>query len=178
MTFTEIMIGVFLMAIALLPIIQMLSRTTGATRNERTEAAAAAYAGKLMNQFLYEYKWENLSGDLSGTGYLDNDPKTNVMFKWNGTVTDAWPVNNSFSIKQTKYHHGCGGICTAAIEDPLKKSPAEINPSFCALAMVGNVVFKQIHITFQWKGPGDSDFNEVRKVHLVVRRGVLFEPNQ
>ncbi|MBI3037982.1 hypothetical protein HYY75_02870 [bacterium] len=67
--FIEIMLGVLILAMTILPIFNFLSSTTGATKQEKAQAAAAAYAAKLMNQFLYELKWTNLtSGNMSGQG--------------------------------------------------------------------------------------------------------------
>ena len=179
LTFIEIMLAVLIMAGVMLPIFRFLSSTTGMSRAERTQASAAAFAAKIMSQYLYEFQWTNLvDGGIDGQGWLDNDPKTNVEFVWEGRILDAWPVAQNFAVKRTKYHNACAGACSAAIEDLPRRSPADINPTFVARPTVGGVVLKTIAITFKWKGPGDRDFDNIRTMTLVARRGMLEEANQ
>jgi|GEM_PF-4998121 len=175
----EIMLAILILGIAMLPIINLLSRTTGMSRQERTEAAASSYAGKLMNQFLNEYKWTNITdGFISGDGPLDDDPKSGIWFKWTGVVKDAWPITQDMAVNRTQYHTPCAGACSGAIEPLPKRSPKTINPTFCSRVDVKDIIFKTIAITFQWKGPGDKDYDEVRQMVLVVRRAMLDEANK
>jgi type II secretory pathway pseudopilin PulG len=178
MTFVEIMLAVFILGMSLLPVIHILARSTGQTPQERTQAAAAAFAGKLMNQFLYEYTWANLTlGAGHGEGWLDDRSNTGVFFQWNWEITDAWPITQEFQVFRTAYHGSCGGACGGAIEPLPRRAPEQINPEFCHRPTVGGCIFKNIALTLQWKGPGDTEFDEIRKMLLVVRRGMLEEPN-
>lgn len=170
------MISVLIMATAMIGILHILTSTTGMSRKERTQAAAAAYAAKIMNKYLYELQWSNLtSGSLTDSGWLDDDPQTKVEFSWSGTVQDAWPVGQNFAVQRTIYHNPCPGACTAALEDLPKRSPVEINPDF--IARVGTI-FKTIAVQFKWKGPDDNDWDDSRTMTLVARRGMLEEANQ
>ncbi len=178
MTFIEILLAVFILAMTMLPILQFLGRSTGGSKEDRTQAAAAAYAAKLMNQYLYELSWTNVNdGGISGTGTLADDTKTGVEFKWTGKVLDAWPIGNQMAVKRTTYHNGCSGACSQGTEDLPRRSPQTINPNFCNRANVGGIVFKTVILTFQWKGPGDSGYIDTHKQVLVVRRGMLEEAN-
>jgi len=163
----------------LLPILQILSRTTGMSKEERTQAAAVGVAARVMNQFLYEYTWENIAdgkAPMNGTEFLDGKQESGVEFKWTATVQDAWPVTQEMDVYRTRYHPGCGGACSYQIEPCPRRSPSAINPQFCS--RVGSIVFKTIAVTFQWKGPGDPDYLEAHKMVLVTRRAMLEEANQ
>jgi type II secretory pathway pseudopilin PulG len=178
-TFVEIMVAVLIMATSLVTILKFLATTTGMSRQERAQAAAASYAAKIMNQYLYELQWTNLtSGAVDGSGWVDDDPKSGIEFTWTGTVTDAWPVGQAFAVQRTKYHNPCGGACTAAIEDLPRRTPQDINPVFVGRANIGGIVFKTIAVEFKWKGPGDTAWDPRRSVTLVARRGMLEEANQ
>ncbi len=173
----EIMIGVFILAIALLPIFGILGRSTGMTREERTEAAAVNFAAKIMKQYAYEYTWGNVTlGNSNGHGFLDNDPATGVEFQWSVEVTDAWAVSRGFAVKRTVYHNPCVGACSAGTEDLPKPAPNQINPAFCD--RYSSCLFKNIRLTIQWRGPGQTGFDDIRRVVLVTRRAVLDEANQ
>lgn len=176
LTFIEIMIAVLIMATALISIFKFFAHTTGMSKKERTQAAAAAYCAKIMNQYMYELQWSNLAdGSIDGSGMLDNDSSTGVEFQWSGKVLDAWPVGQNFAVQRTVYHDPCGGPCSGGLEDLPRSSPQEINPNF--VSRVGTV-FKTLVLTFKWKGPGDNGWDDVRTMTLVGRRGMLEEANQ
>jgi len=172
MTLVEIMLAVFILALAILPIVDILSHSTGMSKKERTEAAAANFAAKTMNRYMYEVPWGSL-GNESGGQTLGSD--TGIVFQWTVAVSDAWPVGTAMSVKRVAYHAPCGGTC-ATFEDIPRRAPDQINPTFCSRC--GNQILRTITLTFQWKGPSDADYDNVRKIVLVGRRAMLDEANQ
>lgn len=176
-TFAEIMLAIFICAMSLLPIYNMFAKSTGMTKEERAQAAAASYAAKVLNTYLFEISWDGVqTSNIKDGGFLDDNVKSDVEFRWSGKVMDAWPVGTDMAVKRTQYHSGCGGPCTAGIEDVPRRSPQAINQSF--VTRVGGVVFKTILVVFKWKGPGDTDFIDAHTQVLVGRRAMLDEANK
>lgn len=175
MSFIEIMFTVLIMATTMLPIFQYFSRTTGMSKQEKAQAAAAAYAAKVMNKYLYELDWTNVVDDPGGQGWLDENTKKGIEFQWSVKVTSVWPVDREFSVKRTKYHNPCGGACTGATEDLPRRAPKDINPVFINKV---KTILKNVVLIFKWRGTGDNTWDDTRTMILVGRRGMLEEANQ
>ncbi len=168
------MLGVLILAMTILPIFNFLSSTTGGSKQEKTQAAAAAYAAKLMNLFLYELKWTNLTSEnMSGQGFLNDDQKTGVEFQWTGRIIDAWPVSQEFAVKRLKNHSPCGGACNGPAEILPRRTPITISPDYCARPSVANMILKTIELTIKWRAKGDNSWDDARTMKIVARRGML-----
>ncbi len=111
MTFVEIMIGVFIMAIAIVPISRMLSGVSGQTKADKSEAEAVQFASDLMDTILMKMEYDpaaiaSPAWQISERG--DTDIRYQILVK-----PVAWP-----SIRQPviRYHPPCAnGVETTAL---------------------------------------------------------------
>lgn len=165
-TLTEIMVGVAILGLAMAPIIGMIVKTFSQIRNEKSEAIAANFAGKLLTQLMFEMKYDDVVGTNDSADFKF-DSTTNIDgcdLKWK---VDVAPVNNlTFENMKPQYHAPhTGGEPGGTVFVQLNgsttwvRTAGEIDSKFN-----GQTVLCDVRLTIQWKSPGEAYDNERRQV--------------
>lgn len=170
-TLTEIMVGVAILGLAMAPIIGMIVKTFSQIRNEKSEAIAANYAGKLLTALVFELKYDDVVNKndtadfkFSGTANLDG-----ADLKWS---VDVVPVAGlTFKYMKPEYHAPHTGGEAAGIKfeqlsgsTVWNRTAGEIDSKFR-----NTTVMCDVRLTIQWKSPGEAYDNE-RKQVLYTRK--------
>ena len=102
MTFIEIMLAVFIMALAIVPISRMLSGVSGTTKADRCEAEAMQFASDLMDNILMKMEFDP-AAIASPAWQISDRGDTNIRYQ---VITRpvAWASINTPVIR---YHPPC-----------------------------------------------------------------------
>lgn len=180
MTFVEIMLAVFIMALAIVPISRMLSGVSGSTKADRCEAEAMQFASDLMDNILMKMEY-NPAVIASPAWQIVDRGDTNIRYQ---VITSpvAWP---SIRTPVIRYHPPCAnGVETmekTALEadiltenrdlgtidketvDRLGLDPASNDFDLCDIKLI---------VDWKPKGTPDSDFMK-RPIILISRKARL-----
>lgn len=170
-TLTEIMVGVAILGLAMTPIIGMIVKTFSQIRNEKSEAIAANYAGKLLTGIVFEMKYDDVVARNDSADFKFNST-TNIDgcdLKWSIEIAE---VNGlTFKYMKPEYHgpHTGGEVAGIKFEQlggstVWNRTAAEIDRKF-----LGKSVMCDVKLTIQWKSPGEAYDNE-RKQVLYTRK--------
>lgn len=103
-TFTEIMIGVFIMAMAIIPISRMLSGVSSGTKSDRCEAEAVQFACDMMDNILMKMEYDPAKIASPAWQVLERG-HTNIRYQ-----ILVKPVPWASTIKPViRYHAPCAG---------------------------------------------------------------------
>jgi prepilin-type N-terminal cleavage/methylation domain-containing protein len=168
-SFVEILISTAILGLAMAPVIGMISKTFSQLRQEKTEALAANYAGKLLNQVLFEATFAEAQG-MTDTPTLkfdqsDFDAEDGCRLKWK--IECSAVPNLKFEYKSPIYHppHAGGEPGGTAFND-FNKTANDIDKK------MGNDTLLDVKLTIQWRSPGEA-YNEERKRVLFTRKARL-----
>lgn len=140
----EVMVASGIMAAALVPISWYFVSSARQQHDLEAEAAAAAYAAKVMNQLLDGEAYDDVTDALGGEEDVDG-----VMVRWSLEAQDVGDADFTFvaldGTEQTE---------TLSILDAKNSS-----------------WIKDLRVTIQWRGPQHDDWDtEVRTQVLTTRR--------
>jgi len=180
MTFIEIMLAVFIMALAIVPISRMLSGVTGNTKADRCEAEAMQFASDLMDNILMKMEY-NPAAIASPAWQIADRGDTNIRYQ---IITS--PVSwASIETPVIRYHPPCAnGVETLSIG----QLEGDISNETRDLATIDRETFLRLGLTtpsndfdlcdikliVDWKPKGtpDSDFMK-RPIILISRKARL-----
>lgn len=188
-TFIEILISMAILAGAMVPISSMMVGTAGQTAQTKAEGQAANFAASVMNRFLDNEAFDDVTDGLTGEEELDG-----TSVRWTLQVFDFDNNDLFFAHRRIKYHRPntdptCqnGEAKIAAIDNgdhPLINAPGGggTRQSVDELDQKnrGQVVLKELRLTVQWKTARDGDYEDPgdpnqrrRTVVLLTRRARL-----
>ncbi len=190
-SFLEILIAVGLLAGALVPIGSMLVGTAGQTAATKAEAQAANFAATVMNRFLDNEKFDDVTDGLTGEEAM---PDNSVTVSWTLNVTDISNTAITPRHRLVKYHRPTlAPDCTTGGEakitaldannSELVNGPGSSRTKTVAELDQKNasqVVFKELRLTVKWKTAKEPAYeadgdprNLKRTVVLITRRARL-----
>lgn len=177
-TFTEILVGVAILGLAMAPVVGMIVKTFSQIRAEKSEAAASNYAGKLLNQVLFELSYGELIAKTNTPTFkfTGTDSVDGADLSWTVEIQEVNGI--TFRHKKPEYHNPnphVGGEPASPIfkkwtdsSDIFKQTAGEIDSKFA-----GTTVLCDVKLTIQWKNPGDAGFDNDRKQVLYTRKARL-----
>ena len=191
-TLVEVLVAVAILGLALAPVVGMMHKSFSDIRSEKDEANAAAVAGQILNQILFEIPFDNIvSNSYSSPGppaetILPSGSKTvdGTLVSW--TVDRAPMTNLKFLFRRLKYHPPDAGQEPAPTWPPvdaqfykapagqvgadayqLLSAPNQIDNKFSSLPSV----LYELKLTIGWRPPGAAA--DTKKEMLYVRRAKL-----
>lgn len=172
LTFAEILLSCFILAIALIPIADFLSKTTKATKEDKCEAEALQFACDLMDYILFKMPYSETS-NLNGSQSTLIRGQTEIRYKIEASPV-KWEKVKSF---QLKYHDPCpngaenNNLDSDVIEyddklTTLDKEVIEMNN----ITNANNNDFNlcDIKVIVEWRPYGVTDDNAFRKNPIML----------
>ena len=177
MTFIEIMIAVLIMAMAIIPIADMLSFVTRGTKDDKSEVEAMQFACDLMDHILMRLDY-NPAGIASPTWQELKRGQTDLRYKVY-TAPIPW---SQVSIPKIEYHDACanGQESTSGIDGkivqefkPLKMLDLEtLDRVSIANPDDGDFDLCDIKVVVMWRPTGHADYAS-RPIILYSRKARL-----
>lgn len=194
-TLVEVLVAVSILGLALAPVVGMFHKSFGDIRAEKDEANAAAVAGQILNQILFEAKFK----DVLANSYTSPGPPSEVILPSGNKTVDGtfvdWTVtsqpvaNLKFLFRRLKYHPKDLGPepVPASLDDVAKfyqdlpsppgsgtcqfnRQAGDLDAKYKVAPYLGTVLL-EVMLKIRWRPPGAATFT--KEEALYVRRAML-----
>lgn len=177
-TFTEVLVATAILGLAMAPAVGALVKTFSQIQSEKSESIAAAYAGKLLNQILFELSFDEVLSKTNTPNFKFSETSGFLLdgctMKWNIEVE---PVSGlTFRFMRPEYHAPDPGgergtVVFQQSGDSGVTTPTRFNRTVDRIdsKFAGQQVLCDVRLTIEWISPGET-YSPERKQVLFTRK--------